>query len=131
MIDQFKVIIPINVKPHPDKFEEEVARILANKFRSDIVFVPRGIGHTPDIQIVSNQEYWEIKNIRGNAKKTIEDNLRRGAKQSSNIVISLLRSKMTAEQASVRIRYYLNHASSSIDRVILVTKRGKTIDFCV
>lgn len=129
MKEQCQVIIPINVKPHPDKFEEMVARVLAEKFQSNVMFIARGSNHTPDIQIVDTAEYWEIKNIRGNSKKTIEDNLRKASKQANNVVISLLRSKMTSSQASSRINYYLNHAHGNIKHVILVTKKGKTIDF--
>lgn len=127
--NQFNVLIPITVKPHPDKYEEKVARILAQKFQSDILFVPRRANRTPDIQIVRTKQYWEIKNIRGNSKKTIEDNLRKAAKQSDRVVISLLRTKMTATQASSRIKHYLSQARGNIKHVILITKKDKCIDF--
>lgn len=129
--EQFRVIIPIGLRPYPDRYEELVARILAQKFQSDIIFVERGLRCTPDVQVVKDKNYWEIKNIRGNSKKTIEDNLRKASKQANNVVISLLRTTMTAEKASSAIRYYLSHARGNISRVILVTKRGKTIDFHV
>lgn len=125
----FEVIVPTSVKPAPDKYEMAVARILAQKFRSDIRFIERGVTKTPDIQVLSTKKYWEIKNIKGDGKLTIEDNLRKAAKQSDNIVIGLLRSTMTPEKASSRIKWYLEHARANIKHVILITKRGKTIDF--
>ena len=126
----FSVITPIDIKPQPNIYEQEVARILAHKFQSDILFVsPRYSLHTPDIQIVNTGEFWEIKNIQGNGKNTIEDNLKRAAKQSCNVVISLLRTKMTQTQAIARIRYFLNHPHGSIKKVILIPRGGKTIDF--
>lgn len=128
---QFKVLIPIDIKPHPDRYEEAIARILAHRFRSDILFVARNTNHTPDVQVVKTRQYWEIKNIRGNSKKTIEDNLRRAVKQSEYIVISLLRTNMTPTQAATRIKFYLAHARGNIKQVILITKKGKCIDFCV
>ena len=129
--EEFEVIVPTNVKPLPDKYEIAVARILAKKFQSDVRFIACGPTKTPDIQVILTGAYWEIKNIKGDGKFTIEDNLRKAAKQSDNIVISLLRSRMTSEKAVSHIRYYLEHAHANIKQVILVTKRGKTIDFCV
>ena len=35
----FEVIVPTNIKPLPDKYEMAVARILAQKFQSNIKFV--------------------------------------------------------------------------------------------
>lgn len=109
---QFKVIIPVDMKPYPDEYEEMVARVLARKFQSDVSFVPSiNALHTPDLQIVRTGEFWEIKNIRGSGKNTIEDNLKKAAKQSSNVVISLLRSKMTSAQATARIRYFFGSSA--------------------
>ncbi len=128
--DQFKVIIPVDIKPYPDNYEEMVARILARKFQSDILFVqPTGSLHTPDLQVMKTREFWEVKNIRGNGKNTIEDNLKRAAKQSRNVVISLLRSKMPYTQAVARIRYFLSRPHGNIKQVLLITKSGKVIDF--
>lgn len=84
--EQFSVIIPVNIKPRPNLYEQEVARVLAYKFQSDVRFVaPRYSLHTPDLQIVKTNEFWEIKNIRGNGKNTIEDNLKG---QQSNPIMS-------------------------------------------
>lgn len=128
---QFKVIIPIDMKPYPDSYEEKVVRILARKFQSDMLFVPPVNSlHTPDLQVVKNGEFWEIKNIRGNGKNTIEDNLKKAAKQSSNVVISLLRTKMVPTQAIARIRHFISRPHGSIKQIILITKGGKVIDFC-
>lgn len=127
---EFKIITPVDLNPYPDKFEETVARILARKFQSDVSFVqPTFSLHTPDLQIIRTGEFWEIKNIRGNGKNTIEDNLKKATKQSENIVISLLRTKMSPTQATARIRYNLNRSHGKIKRVILITKTGKVIDF--
>ena len=96
----FEVIIPNSIKPLPDKYEMSVARILSKEFQSDIRFIERSSIQTPDITVVSTGEYWEIKNIKGNGKLTIEDNLRRASKQANNVVIGLLRSTMTPEKAA-------------------------------
>ena len=125
----FEVIIPNSIKPLPDKYEMSVARILSKEFQSDIRFIERSSIQPPDIQVVSTGEYCEIKNIKGNGKLTIEDNLRRASKQANNVVIGLLRSTMTPEKASSHITWYLKHAHANIKHVILITKRGRAIDF--
>ncbi len=55
--------------------------MLAGKFQSDVLFVVCSSLHTPDIQIVKTGDYWEIKNVKGNGKNTIEDNLKRGIRR--------------------------------------------------
>lgn len=125
----FSIIIPNDVKPQPDRYEVAVARILADKFQSDILFIKRGIIKTPDVQVTRTKQFWEIKNIKGEGRFTIEDNLRKAAKQADNVVISLLRSKMTQAQAASYIQWYLKHACANLRRVILVTKNRKIIDF--
>ena len=126
----FGVIVPISVSPLPDEYEMRVARVLAYKFQSDVVFVAATNSlHTPDLRIARTGELWEIKNLRGNGKNTIEDNLKKAAKQSSNVVVSLLRSKMMPTQAIARIRYNLKRSHGGIKKVILVTRGGRCIDF--
>lgn len=121
--------MPTSIRPLPNKYEMCVARILAQKFQSDVLFVPPTNSlHIPDLQVVRTGEFWEIKNIRGNGKFTIEDNLRKASKQSNNVVISLLRAAMTTERASSCIRCYMKHARIT-KHVVLVTKHKKTVDF--
>lgn len=129
MKQTYSIIIPNDVKPQPDRYEVAVARILADKFQSDILFIKRGIIKTPDVQVTRTKQFWEIKNIKGEGRFTIEDNLRKAAKQADNVVISLLRSKMTQVQAASYIQWYLKHARANLRRVILVTKNRKIIDF--
>ncbi len=128
-MSNYHFIIPIDLKPQPDKYEKVVAKLCAEKFQSDILFIKRGISTTPDIQIIKTKQFWEIKNIKGNGKNTIEDNLKRASKQADNVIISLLRSRMSTEQASARIRYYLIRARKNLRRVILITKDCEFIDF--
>lgn len=40
---------------------------------------PLGLKPKPDIQVIRTGEYWEIKNLRGNGKHTVEDNLRKAS----------------------------------------------------
>lgn len=124
----FKLIIPNDLKPKPNEYELIVAGLLADRFTSNIRFVRRGTQTTPDIEIIKTRKLWEIKNIRGNSKHTIADNLRKAARQSPYVVISLLKpTKMTTEQAVARIRDFMK-LKSPIKQVLLVTKDRKIID---
>lgn len=125
----YKLILTSEIVPPPDKYELCAAKILAEYFKSDVRFVPRNGRPTPDIWVISKSESWEIKNIRGNGKHTIEDNLRDASRQSKNVVISLLKpTKMSAQRAISRINFFLRHGRRLPHRVILVTKQGKVID---
>ena len=125
----YHLLIPINLKPQPDEYERTVARLCAEKFQSDILFMKRGISTTPDIQVISTGQFWEIKNIKGKGRHMIENNLRKASKQSNNVIISLLKSpKITATQAESRIRYVLKSSNIQLKRVKLVTKDRTIID---
>ena len=125
----FCLIIPVDLKPKPDRYESAVARICAQHFQSDIKFVLRGNLTTPDILVVRTGELWEIKNIRGCGKHTIEDNMRKASKQSDKVVISLLAApKLDAMRVKGRIISVLRTKRMPIQSVILITKTGKVID---
>ncbi len=113
----------------PDEFEETVAELCAEHFQSDIEFIVRNRHTTPDIKVVKTRQSWEIKNIRGYSKHTIEDNLRKANKQADNIIVSLLRSsRMDATRAEARIRYMLKATNVKFRHVLLITKDRKIID---
>lgn len=129
MSRNFNIIWPIGLKPKPDKYEELVAELCADYFQSDVRFVLRGNSTTPDIQIMRTGECWEIKNVRGNGKHTVEDNLRRASKQSSLVIISLLAAyKSDAHRVEGKIRKVLATRRMPIKSVLLITKTGKVID---
>ena len=125
----YEIILPSGMQLQPDKYELHVAKVLAEYFKSDVRFIPKSNRPTPDILVVSTGDEWEIKNIRGNGKHTIEDNLREASRQSKNVVISLLKpTKMDTQRAVSRIDFFLGHGHRTLRRVILVTKQGKVID---
>lgn len=129
MKNSYNIIRPIGLRPKPDWREERVAEICAEYFRSDVTFVMRGSSTTPDIQVLRTNEFWEIKNIRGNGKHTIEDNLRKACKQSDRTVVSLLvMPKANSRRIEGKIRSVLANRRMPIKSVLLITKAGKVID---
>lgn len=129
MVEEFKIIRPVGMKPKPDKYEEKVAELLAVKFQSDVAFVLRGSNTTPDVFVVKTKKYWEIKNIRGDGRHAVENNMRQASKQAKNLVISLLKpSKIETTRTESRIRFVLKTTNIKLEHVLLVTKTGKVID---
>lgn len=125
----YQLIVPPEIKPEPDKYEVLAAKVCALWFCSDIEFIMRGVRTTPDIRVLATGQEWEIKSVRGNSKHTIVNNLRKASRQSSHVVISLLRpTKITPEQAEARIRHFLSTEKTGICHVVLITKQKKVID---
>ena len=101
--------------------------LLLDYFDADITCISPGFGKTPDVRIKGIE--WELKSPQGNGVKTIENILKKAAKQSNNIILDFSRIKMNSNQALSRTRYYLHNNKHRIQRLIIVTKNHKVIDF--
>jgi hypothetical protein len=123
---RYNLIIPVGIKPKPAQYEQAIAEILSKYFKSDIRFIKRASSITSDIHILKLKQDWEIKNIRGNSKHTIEHNLKKAGKQSRNIIISLLRTKITSQRAKGYIKIELQKANK-IQRLLLITKEHQVL----
>lgn len=124
----FRIIRPVGLRPIPNEFEETIAELCAEYFHSDVEYVIRNNHTTPDIKVIKTRQYWEIKNICGSGKHTIEDNLRKASKQSPNVIISLLRSSADTQRTIMKIKNILKTKRMPIKRVLLVTKLKTIID---
>ncbi|MBR5046226.1 hypothetical protein IKX73_01175 [Candidatus Saccharibacteria bacterium] len=101
--------------------------LLLDYFDTDITCISPGFGKTPDIRIKGIE--WELKSPQGNGIKTIENILKKATKQSNNIILDFSRIKMNGNQALSRTRYYLHNNKHRIQRLIVITKNHKVIDF--
>jgi hypothetical protein len=120
-----KIIIPNNL--YPEKHELATANVFT-KLGKDVEFISpnRAKGSkTPDIRI--DNKLWEMKCPQGSSKNTIYNALKRGVKQSKNIIIDLRVTKIPDEHAK---KYVQNSKSKvkSLKVVILITKSGKIIE---
>lgn len=122
---KYEIIIKTDLKDRPKDHELSVALILADYFRSDVVFLRPEIDKTPDIEVGAVR--WEIKSPRGDGKKTIENNFRTARKQSLNIVIDLRRIKMHQSRATARINFFLSK-QNTLKKVLIITKSNKVIE---
>lgn len=100
---------------------------LLDYFNTDITCINPGVGKTPDLRI--NNIEWELKSPQGDGIKTIENIIKKAAKQSNNIILDFSRIKMNGNQAISRTRYYLRNNKHGIKRLIVITKNHKIIDF--
>ena len=115
-------------KAKPKAHERHTADILANHFKSDIIFLRRGTSKTPDLLIVKSGIRWELKSPEGGGKRTIQNNLRNIDRQSENVVLDLSRAKLTDEQGVSRTKEFLRMEHARIKRLKIILKTGKIID---
>lgn len=121
---KYNIIIPVGIKPRPKIHEETAAEILANHFKSDVLFIETGSQGTPDVSIQDIK--WEIKSPIGNSKNNIRKNLREAGNQSINVVIDLRRSRLHQTRAVGYVNQYMA-SSKKLKRVIVITKSKKIL----
>ena len=122
---KYQVIIKTDLTNRPEDHELSAALILADYFKTDVVFLRPESRKTPDIEVDGIK--WEIKSPKGNSKKTIENNLRSARRQSQNIVVDLRRVKLHQQRVASRISFFLS-GPHRFRRVIAITKTGKIIE---
>ncbi len=123
---KYEVIITTDLVDAPKEHEMSAALILADHFKSDVIFLRPETKKTPDIDV--NGVKWEIKSPKGGAKKTIDNNLRNARKQSRHIVLDLHRAKLHQTKAEARVRHYLGSGPHKINSLKIITKTHKIID---
>lgn len=118
-----QIIIPAGRKPWVH--ELRVANILALNSHK-VEFLPENNEKTPDI-LLDGIPY-EIKSPITNKADKLERNIKRGLRQSKNIIFDASRIKNMRDN-NLR-QFLINKAKrqKQIDGLILITKRGQVID---
>ncbi len=79
---------------------------------------PSGI-KTPDYII--NNERFDLKEISGNGKNTLEDAIKKKEKQSENFIFDITKTVMTEEKAIFQIeKIYLSPYRKWVNKIILI-----------
>lgn len=99
--------------------------LLLDYFDTNITCIAPGTRKTPDLRISGIE--WELKSPQGDGVKTIENILKKAAKQSKNIILDFSRMKMNGNQALSRTRYYLCNNKHGIKKLIIITKTIKLL----
>ena len=127
MDSRYNVIVKTLPKDSPRNFEMSAALIIAEYFKSDIVFLRPIPLKSPDLNI--RGEVWELKSPIGKSKNTIANNFKSARKQSINIVIDLRNCKLDERNAISRIKFAISKRRRRKGKVLVINKRGKVLDF--
>ena len=123
---KYQVTVRTDPQDAPKDHEMSAALIMANHFKTDIIFLRPDRYKTPDFDI--NGTKWEPKSPTGSGKKTMENNLRSARKQSNRVVIDLRRCRLHQIRALSRIKFYLDTDNHDLQQVKVITKSRKIID---
>ena len=123
-----KIIIPVGHPNPPAPHEIDVATILASHYKTTVEFImpiDDFKRKTPDIKMLDVE--WEIKSPKGKSKSTISNQLRRGSKQSQNLIIDTRQTKLKYVEIERRVRFVVK-SSTSIKKVVFINKSGKVVE---
>ncbi|MBQ3296587.1 hypothetical protein IJH01_00430 [Candidatus Saccharibacteria bacterium] len=122
-MDKGKIIIPAGRKPWPH--ELRVANILALAGHT-VEFLAESNVHTADI-LLDGIEY-EIKSPFTNKPDKLERNIKRGLKQSKNIIFDSSRMKNMRDYDLKRFLIRKAKEQKQIHGLLLIARNGRVID---
>ena len=106
-----------------DKREKDVAEIISNKYGKVVHRVPE----VKKPQYISTPDYyidnvkWDLKEIKGGGKRTIEDALKPKSKQADSFIVDLSKTKLSYEEAMRQVKkIFLNRSTSFVNSVIVI-----------
>ena len=126
---RYRVTQDLDETDPPKEHEKAAAKILAEYFKSNLVFIRRGPNTTPDLKVIKTGQVWELKSPLGDGKRTMSNNIREASLQSKYVIIDLSRCKMNNRNALSRIRGFLSSGDAHLKRLLVIDKSGKVIDF--
>jgi len=126
MKKHYRVVVETSEKDKPYDFEMSAAILVAEYFKTDIVFLRPTSLKSPDLKI--RNQIWELKSPMGNGKNTIKNNIHTARKQSLNLIIDLRRCKLNENKALANIRDCYKKRKRRVGRYIIINKGGKILD---
>ena len=126
---KFIIMYDLNSSDPPKPHELYASKILAEYFQSDLIFIRKSIGSSPDLKVKKTNQVWELKSPLGNGKRTMSNNLRGASHQSKYIVLDLTRCKMNNMNALSRINGFLKSGDAHIEKLLVIDKMGNVLDF--
>lgn len=117
-----------NVVLDYSKKEKEVAEWLENTFGGELYMLPR-INNPSGIETADylfRKEYWDLKEINGNGKHTLDSAIKKKKSQANNFIFDLSNSKMTNDEAIRQLDLIFNSKDRKwLEKIIL--KRDKNV----
>ena len=126
MKKQYNVIVKTLPQDSPYDFEMSAALLVANYFKTDIIFLRPYSLRSPDLKI--RGEIWELKSPVGSSKNTIFNNIKTARKQSTNIIIDLRRCKLHRNKALANISHAYKKRRRKKGTYLVIEKNEKIID---
>ncbi len=118
-------IVPYGV--YPERHEYETAEVFL-KLGLDLQFIrPVDTKKSSAPDVIIQGEEWEMKSPTGKSKYTIQNQFRRAAKQSHNLILDIRRLKIPTAFAKREIEKQFT-IRRSIKKLKIITKTGKIID---
>ncbi|MBQ3292757.1 hypothetical protein IJG93_00390 [Candidatus Saccharibacteria bacterium] len=122
----YRVIVNTSEKDRPYDFEMSAAILVANYFKTDVIFLRPTPLKSPDLDVKG--KIWELKSPIGDGKNTIHNIFVTARHQSYNIVIDLRRCRMNGPKAYARIRDAYNKRRRKKCELKIITKSGSVLD---
>ena len=103
--------------------ELQVSNLLI-KTGNNVDFIPVGLLPTADLRFMNLE--WELKSPTGSGRRTIEKNLRKALRQSTNVMLDLSRIAIAEDKC---LLYLQNHIKNfrELKRLIIITKDQKIL----
>ena len=128
VMKKYTVHIEDSRDSEPRPHERKAADIIAQLFKSDIVFMRRFQSKSPDLYVLKTNVRWELKSPIGGSKYTVQNNLRETDGQSENVILDLSRAKLTDRQGVSRAKEFIRDERSRIKRLKVLTKDKRLVD---
>jgi hypothetical protein len=122
---KYKVIIPVDLKPSPARYELTAAQLLAHYFKADVEFILRSNQKTPDFLVLGVK--WELKSPTGTGKYNIQHQIKTAAKQSANVIFDARRSRMHIAKIRNEVNHHFKH-TKAVRRLILIDKNKNVVE---
>jgi len=120
-----KIIIPNGV--YPEKHELETANVFT-KLGKDVEFLaPSQTKRSRMPDVVIDGVIWEVKSPTGKSKYTIQNQFKRAARQSQNLILDARRLKLNSLYIKEEVIKQVS-LRRSIKRLKLIPKSGQIID---
>ena len=123
---KYRVIVETDFRNRPKEHELSAAILIANHFKTDMIFLRPSCQRTPDLNAKGIK--WELKSSLGDGKNTIKNNLHTARKQSTNVIIDLRRMKLHQTKALSNINHYFTSHRSKIRHLIVITKSEEILE---
>ena len=123
-----QVIIPAGHPNPPEQHEVDSAMVLARHYQTTVEFIiPIDDYKRKSADVAFLGVEWELKCPMGNSKSTIENQFRRGSKQSRNLIIDTRRTRLDYQTIENRVLFELKK-HPSVKRIVLIDKLEKIIE---